>query len=88
MFLPLVVPNDYTLERDNRELQRYGFYTYRFSNYTLERDNRELQRFKTIRMAFYYYTLERDNRELQRMPLVYPPLEIIPLREIIGNYNL
>ena len=34
-----------------------------------------------------HYTFERDNRELQhgnKMPVTG---EIIPLREIIGNYN-
>ena len=78
----------YTLERDNRELQLAILNTFLVINYTLERDNRELQpQNKAVKLVFYY-TLERDNRELQRMPLVYPPLEIIPLREIIGNYNL
>ena len=35
--------NYYTLERDNRELQRYVHLAYLLSDYTLERDNRELQ---------------------------------------------
>ena len=34
---------DYTLERDNRELQQMFDSTYAKNNYTLERDNRELQ---------------------------------------------
>ena len=56
-------------------------------NYTLERDNRELQLFTTRAEGFLYYTLERDNRELQPSTAVLINAEIIPLREIIGNYN-
>ena len=33
----------YTLERDNRELQRSSSKASNAANYTLERDNRELQ---------------------------------------------
>ena len=43
-------PN-YTLERDNRELQRPGFTLSTRTDYTLERDNRELQRH--VDMEFY-----------------------------------
>ena len=34
-----------------------------------------------------HYTLERDNRELQLRGARRSPCLIIPLREIIGNYN-
>ena len=34
-----------------------------------------------------HYTLERDNRELQRISKINTVVLIIPLREIIGNYN-
>ena len=56
----------YTLERDNRELQRLLLAVLKSVNYTLERDNRELQLLCTPHGAVYDYTLERDNRELQR----------------------
>lgn len=35
-----------------------------------------------------HYTLERDNRELQPPMTCLVGRTIIPLREIIGNYNL
>ena len=56
-------------------------------HYTLERDNRELQLEIPVAYWLHDYTLERDNRELQltAKPLWLKP--IIPLREIIGNYN-
>ena len=56
----------YTLERDNRELQRPGEEGAGQGNYTLERDNRELQLGTGNKLQALYYTLERDNRELQR----------------------
>ena len=48
--------DDYTLERDNRELQQRQVAIEIESNYTLERDNRELQRVisaGTIRAELY-----------------------------------
>ena len=55
----------YTLERDNRELQR-GIECSRCDlYYTLERDNRELQQLFIKILCLTNYTLERDNRELQ-----------------------
>ena len=38
----------YTLERDNRELQRGYLGNNRIYYYTLERDNRELQRIEPV----------------------------------------
>ena len=38
-------------------------------------------------MMLYDYTLERDNRELQHGETTEHYIKIIPLREIIGNYN-
>ena len=56
-------------------------------DYTLERDNRELQ-LAAARIPYYInYTLERDNRELQHARARTLARIIIPLREIIGNYN-
>ena len=79
---------NYTLERDNRELQRALSFLVELHHYTLERDNRELQLVAEHTLYYPYYTLERDNRELQ---LISKSLSreqaIIPLREIIGNYN-
>ena len=57
---------NYTLERDNRELQPLSFVEYIPPDYTLERDNRELQLNSSAKYTMLYYTLERDNRELQR----------------------
>ena len=55
----------YTLERDNRELQRVLNKETWESDYTLERDNRELQLLQSKPVRSKHYTLERDNRELQ-----------------------
>ena len=82
--LPLT---DYTLERDNRELQLAARILCNPQHYTLERDNRELQHEWQRALTSFYYTLERDNRELQRRPIYISMMIIIPLREIIGNYN-
>ena len=69
--LELLKVFNYTLERDNRELQQSQA-SYQYSrNYTLERDNRELQQFRETRVYPEYYTLERDNRELQQFMLLY-----------------
>ena len=56
---------NYTLERDNRELQLHLLRRYSTRHYTLERDNRELQRKQAYGLYPFHYTLERDNRELQ-----------------------
>ena len=56
---------DYTLERDNRELQLYPYRPSSSAYYTLERDNRELQHMLSGEVRDENYTLERDNRELQ-----------------------
>ena len=77
----------YTLERDNRELQLAKGDPVRIRYYTLERDNRELQQTFLRFSSMPNYTLERDNRELQRKTGWIDYDEIIPLREIIGNYN-
>ena len=58
---------NYTLERDNRELQRFSEQVKRIRHYTLERDNRELQPNAKERNGVKHYTLERDNRELQHI---------------------
>ena len=55
----------YTLERDNRELQRLLYEVPIRIYYTLERDNRELQPVGWKALPAFDYTLERDNRELQ-----------------------
>ena len=57
---------NYTLERDNRELQRINLTSCVLLDYTLERDNRELQRLISFITDNKHYTLERDNRELQQ----------------------
>ena len=79
---------NYTLERDNRELQQGKPKLIVGNNYTLERDNRELQRISAAPALSLNYTLERDNRELQLKEEDPLAGKIIPLREIIGNYNL
>ena len=64
---------NYTLERDNRELQLSSSNIAAKVDYTLERDNRELQRLHRILPGLLDYTLERDNRELQ--PVMYSKAE-------------
>ena len=56
---------DYTLERDVRELQQKGDPPWKSSYYTLERDVRELQPLLDTTVTGLHYTLERDVRELQ-----------------------
>ena len=63
--VPPTKPPNYTLERDNRELQQKMKALVDCGNYTLERDNRELQPCITLFLLNRDYTLERDNRELQ-----------------------
>ena len=60
-----LLPSDYTLERDGRELQPLIPNECRHFNYTLERDGRELQHVLFNQALHKYYTLERDGRELQ-----------------------
>ena len=63
------VQSDYTLERDNRELQPLPSGDRAYNDYTLERDNRELQLRFPSWVCTCDYTLERDNRELQPLRL-------------------
>ena len=78
----------YTFERDNRELQRRIEGIGVYHDYTFERDNRELQLLQIYLLRLEHYTFERDNRELQPKVSPMPNKVIIPLREIIGNYNI
>ncbi len=55
--------------------------------YTLERDVRELQHSHNGTTSTRDYTLERDVRELQLVNDARASHMIIPLREMLGNYN-
>ena len=73
--LTLLILSDYfnyTLERDNRELQLMVSFPSLSAYYTLERDNRELQPVYPAVPGDYHYTLERDNRELQHVTARIP----------------
>ena len=78
---------NYTLERDVRELQLTTKANNKPDDYTLERDVRELQHPVDSIDNTINYTLERDVRELQLEHLEYGIHLIIPLREMLGNYN-
>ena len=78
---------DYTIPRNNRELQQYNSVTEKELDYTIPRNNRELQPEVTDDQNPEDYTIPRNNRELQPVLPLHVADRIIPYQEIIGNYS-
>ena len=78
---------NYTIPRNNRELQRGVLTAKDTSYYTIPRNNRELQHKLANAIEHYDYTIPRNNRELQPMQTHEDIKRIIPYQEIIGNYS-
>ena len=79
---------NYTIPRNNRELQRKKLVNRSNANYTIPRNNRELQLFRLPARSAENYTIPRNNRELQRLASSFTSGLIIPYQEIIGNYSI
>ena len=79
--------NDYTIPRNNRELQHLYQCRNLGPHYTIPRNNRELQHAPKLTLFCPNYTIPRNNRELQRGLCGSPMIGIIPYQEIIGNYS-
>ena len=61
---------NYTIPRNNRELQQLFQYFLTFLYYTIPRNNRELQLCHFNYLLAVNYTIPRNNRELQPVRLM------------------
>ena len=78
---------DYTIPRNNRELQRILQHFNSYGNYTIPRNNRELQHNRVIIHLGDIIPYQEIIGNYSPKVIVHILLIIIPYQEIIGNYS-
>ena len=79
--------NDYTIPRNNRELQRLSKSLKDLIDYTIPRNNRELQPSPHRIMQIKIIPYQEIIGNYSPVSCVSTRKEIIPYQEIIGNYS-
>ena len=78
---------DYTIPRNNRELQHRFLKPIIYQDYTIPRNNRELQRYATQYCSSYIIPYQEIIGNYSCISCIFVPILIIPYQEIIGNYS-